>query len=96
MERSLPPSAGGRSAWRQPSRLSGGGLGGRRALPHVVPRTRATRMAVHGFFMHRGVCSRHIYVGGANTAGMGDFMAVLGIIIFAVVMLGLIWGLDHV
>jgi len=27
---------------------------------------------------------------------MGDFMAVLGIIIFAAVMLGLIWGLDHV
>ena len=28
--------------------------------------------------------------------GMGDFMAVLGIIAFAVVMLGLIWGLEHV
>ena len=27
---------------------------------------------------------------------MGDFMAVLGIIIFAAVMLGLIWGLEHV
>jgi hypothetical protein len=27
---------------------------------------------------------------------MGDFMAVLGIIAFVVVMLGLIWGLDHV
>jgi hypothetical protein len=27
---------------------------------------------------------------------MGDFMAVLGIIAFALVMLGLIWGLDHV
>jgi hypothetical protein len=27
---------------------------------------------------------------------MGDFMAVLGVIAFAVVMLGLIWGLDHV
>jgi len=27
---------------------------------------------------------------------MGDFLAVLGIIAFAVVMLGLIWGLDHV
>jgi len=27
---------------------------------------------------------------------MGDFMAVLGIIAFALVMLGLIWGLEHV
>ena len=27
---------------------------------------------------------------------MGDFMAVLGIFAFVVVMLGLIWGLDHV
>jgi len=27
---------------------------------------------------------------------MGDFFAVLGIIAFVVVMLGLIWGLDHV
>jgi len=27
---------------------------------------------------------------------MGDFMAVLGFIAFALVMLGLIWGLDHV
>jgi hypothetical protein len=32
----------------------------------------------------------------ADTRCMGDFMAVLGIIIFAAVMLGLIWGLDHV
>jgi hypothetical protein len=32
----------------------------------------------------------------ADTRFMGDFMAVLGIIIFAAVMLGLIWGLDHV
>jgi len=27
---------------------------------------------------------------------MGDFMVVLGIIAFALVMLGLIWGLEHV
>jgi len=27
---------------------------------------------------------------------MGDFMAVLGIIAFVAVMLGLIWGLEHV
>jgi len=27
---------------------------------------------------------------------MGDFLAVLGIIAFALVMLGLIWGLEHV
>jgi hypothetical protein len=27
---------------------------------------------------------------------MGDFFAVLGFVIFAVVMLGLVWGLDHV
>jgi hypothetical protein len=27
---------------------------------------------------------------------MGDFFAVLGIIAFALVMLGLIWGLEHV
>ena len=27
---------------------------------------------------------------------MGDFMAVLGFIAFALVMLGLIWGLEHV
>jgi nitrogen fixation-related uncharacterized protein len=27
---------------------------------------------------------------------MGDFMAVVGIVAFVVVMLGLIWGLDHV
>jgi hypothetical protein len=27
---------------------------------------------------------------------MTDFLAVLGIVAFAVVMLGLIWGLDHV
>jgi len=27
---------------------------------------------------------------------MGDFLAVLGFIAFAVLMLGLIWGLDHV
>jgi len=27
---------------------------------------------------------------------MGDFIAVLGFIAFAVLMLGLIWGLDHV
>jgi hypothetical protein len=28
--------------------------------------------------------------------GMGDFFAVLGFIAFVVVMLGLVWGLDHV
>jgi hypothetical protein len=33
---------------------------------------------------------------GRKLGAMGDFMAVLGIIVFAVVMLGLIWGLDHV
>jgi len=27
---------------------------------------------------------------------MGDFFAVLGIIAFVVVMLGLIWGLEHI
>jgi len=27
---------------------------------------------------------------------MGDFLFVLGTIAFALVMLGLIWGLDHV
>jgi hypothetical protein len=27
---------------------------------------------------------------------MGDFFALLGIIAFVVVMLGLVWGLDHV
>jgi hypothetical protein len=27
---------------------------------------------------------------------MGDFMAILGIVLFAVAMLGLVWGLDHV
>jgi len=27
---------------------------------------------------------------------MADFLAVLGIVAFMVVMLGLIWGLDHV
>jgi len=27
---------------------------------------------------------------------MGDFLVVLGIIAFALAMLGLIWGLDHV
>jgi hypothetical protein len=31
-----------------------------------------------------------------DTRDMGDFMAVLGIILFAAAMLGLIWGLDHV
>jgi hypothetical protein len=29
-------------------------------------------------------------------APMADFLAVLGIIAFALVMLGLIWGLEHV
>jgi len=42
------------------------------------------------------VCSRHVYVAFPDTADMGDFMAVLGIIIFALVMLGLIWGLERV
>jgi hypothetical protein len=27
---------------------------------------------------------------------MGDFLAVLGVVLFGVAMLGLIWGLDHV
>jgi len=27
---------------------------------------------------------------------MGDFLAVVGIVAFALVMVGLIWGLDHV
>jgi len=27
---------------------------------------------------------------------MGDFLSVLGVVLFAVVMLGLIWGLDRV
>jgi len=27
---------------------------------------------------------------------MGDFLAVLGIVAFALAMLGLIWGLEHV
>jgi hypothetical protein len=42
------------------------------------------------------LCSRHVHLSVADTRCMGDFMAVLGIIIFAAVMLGLIWGLDHV
>jgi hypothetical protein len=33
---------------------------------------------------------------GSILVPMGDFMAVLGIILFVVAMLGLIWGLDHV
>ena len=44
----------------------------------------------------QGVYSRHVYVAVADTPPMGDFMAVLGIIAFIVVMLGLIWGLEHV
>jgi hypothetical protein len=41
---------------------------------------------VHGAFISSSRILRY----------MGDFLAVLGIIAFAVVMLGLIWGLDHV
>jgi hypothetical protein len=51
--------------------------------------------------------SRFIYAPGRSVHGtfmspsrillcMGDFMFVLGTILFAVVMLGLIWGLEHV
>jgi len=46
----------------------------------------AFRRSVHGGFMS---VSRILLP-------MGDFMAVLGIIAFALVMLGLIWGLEHV
>jgi preprotein translocase subunit SecE len=33
---------------------------------------------------------------GVHDDDMADFLAVLGMVAFAVVMLGLIWGLDHV
>jgi hypothetical protein len=42
--------------------------------------------SVHGPFISKGRILRR----------MGDFMAVLGTIAFVVVMLGLIWGLEHV
>jgi hypothetical protein len=62
--------------------------------PDVVLECKKTRLcfiyapgrSVHGVFMS---VSRIL-------ASMGDFMAVIGIIAFALVMLGLIWGLEHV
>jgi hypothetical protein len=48
---------------------------------------------VYGF---RGFVHGTFMTPGWILLSMGDFMAVLGIIAFAVVMLGLIWGLDHV
>jgi hypothetical protein len=48
------------------------------------------------FLWPRAACLRHVHLLVANTRFMGDFMAVLGIIIFAAMMLGLIWGLEHV
>jgi hypothetical protein len=41
-------------------------------------------------------CSRHVYRPRAHDRAMVDFLSVLGIVIFAAVMLGLIWCLERV
>jgi hypothetical protein len=53
---------------------------------HRLPFVYTFRSSVHGTFM----------APSPILLSMGDFMAVLGIILFALAMLGLIWGLDHV
>jgi hypothetical protein len=46
--------------------------------------------------MPRRLCSRPVYGAGEHHVFMADFLVVLGIIAFALAMLGLIWGLEHV
>jgi hypothetical protein len=46
--------------------------------------------------MPRPFCSRLVYGAWEHTGVMADFLVVLGIIAFALAMLGLIWGLEHV
>ncbi|HUY22401.1 MAG TPA: hypothetical protein VMV22_08665 [Acidimicrobiales bacterium] len=40
--------------------------------------------------------SQHVHPVRPDALPMGDFMAVLGIVLFVAAMLGLIWGLEHV
>jgi hypothetical protein len=55
------------------------------------------RMKGHsGIFQSFGALLRPCSGGRADTRSMADFLAVLGIIGFVVVFLGLIWALDRV
>jgi hypothetical protein len=72
---------------RRPFRPLLGGIERRsRAHEHRLRFVYTFGRSVHGTFM----------TPGSILVPMGDFMAVLGIILFVVAMLGLIWGLDHV
>ena len=52
--------------------------------------------AVNDLFTAAGLRSHLIHHVPIHDRDMADFLAVVGIVAFAMVMLGLIWGLDHV
>jgi hypothetical protein len=47
-------------------------------------------------FTPGATCSRPVYGVQEHSGVMADFLVVLGIIAFALAMLGLIWGLERV
>jgi hypothetical protein len=48
-------------------------------------------------FLCRGdACSHPVHASSSHDRAMVDFLSVLGIVIFALVMLGLIWCLERV
>jgi hypothetical protein len=54
-------------------------------------------MARSRLFYVSGVIVHNRFTPSPLTFGdMGDFLSVLGFVAFVVVMLGLVWGLDHV
>jgi hypothetical protein len=46
--------------------------------------------------MSEWLCSRLVYSGVMNAGCMADFLVVVAVVAFAVVMLGLIWALERV
>ena len=67
------------------------------SIVHRMPASTGRRTAaVQELFRDSAVCSEPVQRREADTRSMADFLAVLGIIGFVVVMLGLIWALDRV
>jgi hypothetical protein len=51
---------------------------------------------IQNFFSKSSTCSDFVETGRAHDLPMADFLVVVGIVGFALLMLGLIWALDRV
>jgi len=86
---------------RRPSRLASTTRGGRQGAPRLRylaswRQTRAARSDVQELFRRFGFYLERVQRPESHHHDMGDFLSIIGMVAFVVLMLGLIKGLEHV